>query len=185
MIFTETPLAGAYVIDLDPLHDSRGFFARTWCEEEFEAMGLNARIAQCSVSYNRRRGTLRGMHYQVRPHEETKLVRCTAGSIRDVIIDLRPDSPTLHMWTAVTLSAANRKSVFIPEGVAHGFQTLEDETEVMYQMSEHNSPGAARGIRWNDPAFQIKWPLPVSALSETDSAFADFAPTAPLATSVL
>lgn len=174
MIFEETPLKGAYVVDADLRADSRGFFARTWCASEFEDHGLNPRLVQCSISFNRRKGTLRGMHYQAAPHEEAKLVRCTMGAICDVIVDLRPDSPTFKRHVAVTLSAENRKALYIPEKFAHGFVTLEDETEVYYQMSEFYAPESARGFRWNDQQFGIRLPVPVEVISERDATYPDF-----------
>lgn len=174
MLFRETHLGGAYVIEPERLADERGFFARTFCEQEFEARGLNPRIVQCNVSFNKLKGTLRGMHYQAAPHEETKLVRCTQGAIYDVIIDLRPASPTFKQWVAVELSRANGLMLFIPEGFAHGFQTLADDTEVFYQMSEFYYPESSRGVRWNDPAFGIRWPAAERAISSRDAAFADF-----------
>jgi len=181
MRFTETKLKGAYIIEPEPIADERGFFARTFCAREFEAHGLNPRLAQCNISYNARRGTLRGMHYQAAPHQEAKLVRCTRGAIYDVIIDLRPGSPTFMQWLAVVLTALNSQPstlnlqpppltppagsmLYIPEGFAHGFQTLEDETEVFYQMSEFYHPECARGVRWDDPAFGIVWPDTVSRI---------------------
>jgi dTDP-4-dehydrorhamnose 3,5-epimerase len=174
MIFTETPLAGAFVVEPERIADERGFFARTWCVEEFAARGLEARLVQCSVSYNGRRGTLRGMHYQIAPHEEVKLVRCTAGAIYDVIVDLRPASPTHQHWFGVELSAANRLALYIPRGFAHGFQTLADESEVFYQMAEFYHPESARGVRYDDPAFGIAWPLPISVIGGSDSGYADY-----------
>lgn len=176
MNFTETELPGAYVIDLQKLEDRRGFFARAWCQKEFEEHGLTARIAQVNVSYNKKRGTLRGMHYQVSPFEETKLVRCTRGGIYDVIIDLRPGSPTFMQWTGVELTEDNHRMFFVPEGFAHGFQTLSDETEVTYQVSQFYAPGAERGIRFDDPAFAIDWPLEVQVISDKDQGWPDFAP---------
>jgi dTDP-4-dehydrorhamnose 3,5-epimerase len=174
MLFTETQLKGAYIIDPERLADERGFFARTWDRHEFEARGLNTNLAQCNISYNARRGTLRGMHYQIDPHAETKLVRCTTGAIYDVIIDLRPGSPTLQQWLAVELSAANRRMLYIPPGFAHGFQTLEDHSEVFYQMAEFYAPDYARGVRWNDPAFGIVWPEMPQAIAARDQAYPDF-----------
>jgi dTDP-4-dehydrorhamnose 3,5-epimerase len=174
MIFTETQLKGAYIIDPERLEDERGFFARTWGRHEYEAHGLNTSLAQCNISYNTRRGTLRGMHYQVAPHAETKLVRCTAGAIYDVIIDMRPGSSTLRQWLAVELSADNRRQLYIPEGFAHGFQTLEDHSEVFYQMTEFYAPDYARGVRWNDPAFGIVWPQAPQAIAARDQAYPDF-----------
>jgi dTDP-4-dehydrorhamnose 3,5-epimerase len=158
LIFTETELAGAFVIELERHTDERGFFARTFCQQEFEAHGLRAEVAQCNVSFNKRKGTLRGMHYQAAPFAEAKLVRCTAGSIYDVIIDLRPASPTFKRHFAVELSAENHRMLYIPDDFAHGFQTLEDDTEVFYQMAQRYSAEHARGVRWNDPAFGIEWP---------------------------
>lgn len=159
MRFVPTPIPGAFVIELEPIVDERGFFARSWCATEFAAHGLNPRLVQCSVSFNKRRGTLRGMHYQVKPHEEAKLVRCTMGAIYDVLVDLRPASAGYRKWFAVELSVANRRMVYCPEGVAHGFQTLTDDAEVFYQMSELHHPESARGLRWDDPAFGIEWPF--------------------------
>jgi len=168
MIFKETKLKGAYIIEIEPIGDERGFFARSFCAKEFEKYGLNSSIAQCNISYNQKKGTLRGMHYQVPPHEETKLVRCTMGAIYDVIIDLRPDSPTFKQWVATELLANNRRMLYIPEGVAHGFQTLEDHTEVFYQISEFYHPESARGIRWDDPNFSIPWPVSPLIISKRD-----------------
>ncbi|PYM94888.1 MAG: dTDP-4-dehydrorhamnose 3,5-epimerase [Candidatus Rokuibacteriota bacterium] len=175
MIFTETPLKGAFVIEPEPLADARGFFARTWCQREAEQHGLNPRLVQCSVSFNRRRGTLRGLHYQAAPHEEAKLVRCTAGALHDVIVDLRRDSPTFRGHFAAGLSAKNRRMLYVPEGFAHGFQTLEDGTEIFYQMSEFYSPESARGVRWDDPAFGIVWPDADRIINDRDRAYPDFA----------
>lgn len=158
MKFIETRLKGAFIIEPELIEDERGFFARTWCKKEFDARGLNSNLVQCNISFNRKKGTLRGMHYQVKPHAETKLVRCSSGSIYDVIIDLRRESPTYKKWFSVELSAHNRKALYIPEDFAHGFQTLEDNTEIFYQMSEFFHPESARGARWNDPEFGIEWP---------------------------
>jgi len=174
VIFVETALRGAFVIELEPLEDSRGFFARTWCEREMRQQGMETRLVQCSISFNVTRGTLRGMHYQAAPCEETKIVRCTRGSIHDVIVDLQQGSPTFKRHIAVTLSAANHKMLYIPKNFAHGFLTLEDATEVFYQMSEFYSPEHARGVRWNDPAFGIDWPFPPSVISDRDRNYADF-----------
>jgi dTDP-4-dehydrorhamnose 3,5-epimerase len=174
MIFRETKLKGAYIVDIERREDDRGFFARTWCLREFEAHGLNSRLAQCSISFNAKRGTLRGMHYQVKPFEEAKLVRCTMGSLCDVIVDLRPDSPTFKNHLSVVLTAENRTMLYVPEGFAHGFLTLEDETEVHYQISEFHAPGHARGFRWNDPAFGIAWPADEKVISERDLNYPDF-----------
>ncbi len=174
MIGRETKLRGAFILEIERIEDERGFFGRTWCRNEFTRYGLNLNIAQCSISFNHKRGTLRGMHYQIAPHLEAKLVRCTAGSIYDVIIDLRHDSPTFAQWTAVELTAENHCMLYIPENFAHGFQTLEDNTEVTYQISEFYAPEDARGIRWNDPAFGIPWPIEERIISAKDCAYPDF-----------
>ena len=171
MIFQESPLAGAYTIELDRLEDERGFFARSYSAEEFAARGLPAAMPQSSVSFNARRGTLRGLHYQAEPHAEDKLVRCTAGAIYDVIVDLRPDSPTARRWFGVELSAANHRSLFVPKGLAHGFMTLRDDTEVLYMISVPYAPGFERGLRWNDPAIGISWPTAPSVVSARDAAY--------------
>jgi dTDP-4-dehydrorhamnose 3,5-epimerase len=177
VIFTETELAGAWTIDLDRREDPRGFFARAWCQEEFAQHGLETRVVQCNLSHNERRGTVRGMHYQVPPHAEVKVVRCTRGSVYDVIVDLRPESPSYGRWIGVELSAENGRALYVPEGFAHGYQALEDETETYYQVSEFYAPGAERGLRWDDPAFAITWPLPDDAfLSEKDRTWPDFGP---------
>ena len=176
MIFAKTPLAGAFVIEPERLEDPRGFFARTWCEREFEARGLETRIAQCSTSFNKRKGTLRGMHYQVPPAAETKIVRCTRGSLYDVIIDLRPDSSTFTRHYAAVLTAENGKMLYVPTGFAHGFQTLEDDSEVLYQISEVYSPDHARGVRWDDPVFAIPWPEDERTIVERDRSYPDFQP---------
>jgi dTDP-4-dehydrorhamnose 3,5-epimerase len=175
MRFEETKLSGAYVVRIEEIGDDRGFFARGWCKREFEAMGLNANVVQANISYNRVKGTLRGLHYQMSPHAETKLVRCTKGAIYDVIVDLRPDSPTYRRWVGVELTAENRVMLFVPEDFAHGFQTLQDDTEVFYQVTEFYTSGAERGARYDDPVFGIEWPLPVSALSDKDSGWKPFA----------
>lgn len=174
MIFTETKLPGAFVIELEKHADQRGFFARTFCRQEFEAQGLNSRVVQCNVSSNKRKGTLRGMHFQAAPFAEAKLVRCTSGSIYDVIIDLRPSSPAFKRNFAVELSAENGKMLYIPEEFAHGFQTLEDDTEVFYQMSQSYSAEHARGVRWNDPAFGIEWPAGERIIIGRDQEYPDF-----------
>ncbi|MDE3179938.1 MAG: dTDP-4-dehydrorhamnose 3,5-epimerase [Acidobacteriota bacterium] len=168
MIFAETKLRDVFIIEPERLQDDRGFFARTFCQEEFRAHGLKTEFSQCSVSYNAKKGTLRGMHYQTAPYEEAKLVRCTRGAIYDVAFDLRPGSSTLRQWAAAELTAGNRRMLYVPEGCAHGFQTLEDETEVFYQISTPFHPESARGLRWNDPAFAIDWPLPNPILSKRD-----------------
>jgi dTDP-4-dehydrorhamnose 3,5-epimerase len=174
MIFTETKLEGVYIIEPELLQDERGFFARSWCQHEFQDHQLNPHLVQCNISFNKRRGTLRGLHFQAAPHEEAKVARCTMGSIYDVAVDLRPHSSTFKMWIAVELTASNRKMLYIPEGVAHGFQTLEDDTEVFYQMSEFYHPECARGARWNDPVFGIQWPLEVKMISAKDQQYPDF-----------
>ena len=174
MIFTETELKGAFIIELKKLEDNRGFFARSWCQNEFEAHGLNTRIVQANVSYNKKKGTLRGMHYQKAPHEETKLVRCVRGAIYDVIIDLRPTSPTRGQWIGVELTEGNYKMLYVPENFAHGFETLEDESEVIYQVSQFYTPGAENGIRWDDLAFNIAWPLEVQVISDKDKSWSNY-----------
>ena len=174
MIFMPTTLSGAYIVDLERREDERGFFARTWCRREFAEMGLNPNLAQCSISSNRQRGTLRGMHWQAAPHAEAKLVRCTRGSIWDAIIDLRSNSPTYMKHFAVELTAASGRALYIPEGMAHGFQTLEDDCEVSYQMSQFFEPAAGRGIRWDDPAFAISWPVGNPILHPRDAGYPDF-----------
>lgn len=174
MLFQPTKLAGAYLINLQKQEDERGFFARSWCMREFVEQGLDSNLAQCNVSFNARKGTLRGMHYQAAPCAETKLVRCTSGALYDVIIDLRPASPTYLQWTGVTLSAENHLMLYVPKGFAHGFQTLADNTEVFYQMSDFYAPAYARGLRWNDPLFQIEWPLAVTVISAKDEQYADY-----------
>ena len=174
MIFRSTGIEGAWVIEAERLEDERGFFARTWDAEQFEQHGLNPRLAQCSISYNRARGTLRGLHYQVAPHEEAKVVRCTAGAIFDVALDLRPESATFRRWFGVELSAENRRGLYVPEGCAHGFLTLDDGCEVHYQISQSYAPEAAAGVRWNDPAFAIRWPGEVVVINERDRSYPDF-----------
>jgi dTDP-4-dehydrorhamnose 3,5-epimerase len=174
MIFTETKLPGAFVIDLENLEDDRGFFARCWSEAEFAAQGLNPHSVETNISFNRRAGTLRGMHFQTLPHAQPKLVRCTAGAIYDVIIDLRPESVTFKHWIAVELTAANRRQLYIPEGFAHGFQTLVDNTEVLYQMSAPYVAESARGVRWDDPAFGIDWPPAERTIIARDQTYPDF-----------
>lgn len=174
MIFRETPIAGAFLIELERLTDERGSFARTFAVDEFEAHGLETRVVQCNTSTNRRAGTLRGLHYQVPPRAEAKLVRCVRGSIHDVVVDLRPESPTYCDAYGVELSAANGCMLFVPAGLAHGFQTLEDDTEVLYQMSEEYSPEHARGVRFDDPQFGIEWPAAERTISERDRSYADF-----------
>lgn len=174
MRFIPAPLAGAYLIEPEPIADERGFFARTWCRNEFAENGLNPGLVQCNISYNKTRGTLRGMHYQQAPHAEAKLVRCTQGGIFDVIIDLRPDSGTFTRWFGTELTAENRKALYVPEGFAHGFITLRDDTEVLYQMSEFFHAECAAGVRWDDPAFSIRWPAEVKVISERDKSYRSF-----------
>ena len=174
MKFSETALKGAFIIEPERIEDERGFFARTFCRREFEARGLNPDLVQCSISFNHQRATLRGMHYQSAPYAEAKLVRCTRGAIYDVIIDLRPQSPTFRRWVAVDISAENHLMVYVPEGFAHGFQTLQDETEVSYYISEFYSPERARGVRWNDPAFAIGWPIADPVISVRDQTHPEF-----------
>lgn len=174
MIFTETKLKGAFVIDLELRTDNRGGFARTFCAQEFEAHGLKPTVAQCNLSFNYEAGTLRGMHYQLSPAAETKLVRCTKGAIYDVIIDLRPDSPTYMQHFGVELTADDRRALYVPELFAHGYQALTDDAEVVYQVGEFYTPGYERGLRYDDPAFNIQWPLPVTVISEKDAAWKPF-----------
>lgn len=174
MVFAETALKGVLVIEPERAEDERGFFARTFCYHEFEAHGLNPRVVQCSTSFNKTKGTLRGMHYQVAPYGEVRLVRCTGGAIYDVVVDLRPESRTFKQWVAVELTGENGRMFYIPERLAHGFQTLVDNTEVFYQMSEFYHPECVRGLRWNDPAFGIVWPhVENRILSERDMSYGD------------
>jgi dTDP-4-dehydrorhamnose 3,5-epimerase len=176
MRFLETELGGAFVIELEPHEDERGFFARSFCRNEYKEHALNPHIAQCNISYNRKRGTLRGMHYQAAPKAEAKTVMCTKGAIHDVIVDLRPNSSTYCRWLSFELTAENRKMLYIPEGFAHGFQTLIDDTDVLYLMSEFYSPKHARGVRYNDSAFGIQWPLEDPIVSPRDRSYEDFRP---------
>lgn len=176
MIFTETPLAGAFVIVAEPLEDARGSFARTWCRREFEARGLETRIAQCSMSVNKKKGTLRGLHFQAPPFAETKIVRCTRGSIYDVIVDLRPHAPSYTRHFAIVLTPGNGKMMYVPAGFAHGFQTLADDTEVWYQISEYYSSAHSRGVRWDDPVFGIRWPHDDRTIADRDRNYPDFRP---------
>lgn len=170
MIFLEAPLRGAYVIEVEKHEDERGFFARSWCAREFAAKGLDPHLVQCNVSFNKRKGTLRGLHYQIPPYAEVKLVRCTKGSLFDVIVDLRKDSPTFLKWFAIELTATNHRMLYIPKLFAHGFQTLEDDTEIFYQMSEFYEPPASKGLRWNDPRLGINWPDADRTMSQKDQA---------------
>ena len=174
MIFQKTKLPGVFEIHIEAKPDERGLFARTWCQEEFASQGLSARLVQCNLSFTTRAGTLRGMHYQVAPHEEAKLIRCTRGAIYDVVVDLRHHSPAYKDWVAVELTAEKRNMIYVPEGCAHGFLTLQDGTEVIYQMSEFWNQDSARGVRWNDPAFQISWPAKIEVISERDRTYPDF-----------
>ena len=174
MIFAETTLPGAYMVELEKRADERGFFARSWCEKEFREHNLNPRTVQCNISFNKRKGTLRGMHYQVAPAAEAKLVRCTQGAIYDVIIDLRPESETFKRHLGVMLTAESHKILYVPEGFAHGFQALEDNSKVFYQISEYYAPQYARGVRWNDPAFGIDWPIVEPIMVDRDRNYPDF-----------
>jgi dTDP-4-dehydrorhamnose 3,5-epimerase len=176
MIFQETKLKGAFIIEVERIEDERGFFARAWCRNEFRPHGLESQLAQSNISFNWKKGTLRGMHFQVAPHEEVKLVRCTRGAIYDVIIDLRPNSPTYKQWIGVELTATNHRMLYVPKGFAHGYQTLENDSEVFYQASEFYAPECERGIRWNDPAFGIDWPdAETRVISSKDAHWPDYA----------
>lgn len=174
MIFTETRLKGAYIVELEKREDHRGFFARAWCQKEFEAQKLIPRMVQTNISFNKKKGTIRGIHYQVAPDEEAKLIRCARGAIFDVMIDLRPDSPTFMQWLGVELTAETHKMLYVPENFAHGFQALEDNTEVTYQVSQFYCPASERGIRYNDPAFGIRWPVAHKVVSDKDNSWPDF-----------
>ena len=180
MRFTATPIPGVMILDLEPHADHRGFFARSWCDREAAAHGLAPlRSTQCNISFNRRKGTLRGMHYQSAPFEEVKLVRCTAGALYDVAVDVRPGSAAFGRHVGVELTAANRRMLYVPAGCAHGFLTLADDTEVFYQMSEVYSPEHQRGFRWDDPRFGVHWPAPIEEISERDRTYPDFGATVP------
>jgi dTDP-4-dehydrorhamnose 3,5-epimerase len=175
MRFAETAVHGAFLVDPEPREDERGFFARLWCRDEFAAHGLTADFVQCNDSFSARRGTLRGLHYQTAPFGEVKLVRCVRGSVFDVLVDLRPDSPTFTRWFGAELSAANRRMLYVPEGCAHGYLTLEDQSEVVYPVSREYRPEAERGVRWNDPRFAIAWPhLEPLTLSPKDRQWPDY-----------
>ena len=179
MRLVETSIAGAWLIELQPISDDRGSFARVWCEETLAARGLNGRFRQCNAAVSRKRGTLRGLHYQAAPHEEVKLMRCVRGAIFDVIADIRPESPTYLKWFGVELTAGNDRMLYVPEGCAHGYQTLVDDTEVVYPVTAVYNPSAERGIRWNDPAFGIEWPEAADRqLSPKDQRWPDFQPIA-------
>lgn len=177
MIFNKTKLEGAWTITIKKLEDERGFFGRSWCQKEFDEHGLVSTVVQANVSYNKKKGTLRGMHYQEHPYEETKLVRCTRGAIYDVVIDLRPGSPTYKQWIGEELTADNYTMLYVPRNFGHGFITLEDDTEVTYQVSQFYTPGAEKGIRWDDPAFNIQWPVQPLLISEKDRSHPDFKDT--------
>lgn len=174
MIFTETKLKGAYIIDIKRIEDQRGFFGRGWCQEEFETHGLNPRTVQMNVGFSITKGTLRGMHFQMAPWEEAKLARCTLGAIYDVIIDLRPDSPTHKQWLGVELTADNRRMLYIPEGCAHGYQTLTDNAEMYYLTTQFYAAEFAAGVRYNDPSFGIEWPISIEVISEKDEIWPDY-----------
>ena len=171
MKFIETPLAGLYVVEIEPLNDDRGFFARSFCARDFQAHGLEPTVAQCNISFNEKAGTLRGLHFQASPHEEAKLVRCTQGAIYDVAVDIRPNSRTYLKWYAAELTSENRRMMFIPHGFAHGFQTLVDKSEVFYLMSEFYHPESARGLRWDDPTLRITWPIANPIISDKDRTY--------------
>lgn len=173
MKFQETSLAGAFIIELDRIEDNRGFFSRSFCVEEFDKHGLNTPVNQCNISFNKHAGTLRGMHYQLAPYGEAKLIRCTKGSVYDVIVDLRRDSTTYLDWISIELNEKNHKMIYVPEGFAHGFQTLENDVEMFYQMSEFYNAESASGVRWNDPVLNIEWPLTEPSVSEKDAAYPD------------
>lgn len=174
MIFTELSLKGAFVLDLELKEDERGFFATSWSKQNFAKRNLDTELLECNISFNKLKGTVRGMHFQAEPHGQTKLVRCTKGAIYDAIIDLRPGSSTFKRWEGFELTCANRRMLYVPHGFAHGFQTLEDSTEVLYQMSQSFNAAAGRGVRWNDPAFAIAWPLPLTVISPRDRDYPDF-----------
>lgn len=173
MLFTETKLKGAFVLELERREDNRGFFARTFCQKEFEAHGLNPRLVQCNIAYNKKKGTLRGMHFQIPPFQEAKLVRCTRGAIYDVILDLRLNSPTYKQWVSAELNEDNHKMLYVPEGFAHGYQTLSEVSEIVYQVSQFYAPDSASGVSYADLAFGIKWPLEVTAISDLDKKWHD------------
>jgi dTDP-4-dehydrorhamnose 3,5-epimerase len=171
MIFRDTELQGVFIIEPEIIEDERGFFACSWTTDDFQKRGLNPRLMQCNISFNKQKGTVRGMHFQRKPHEEAKLIRCTRGAIYDVAIDLRPGSPTQYKWVAAELTSDNHRLLYIPEGFAHGYQTLTDSAELFYQISEYYHPESAGGVRWNDPVFDIKWPLPLTKIAERDSTY--------------
>jgi len=174
MKFSKCKLPGVFVIDIEPIKDERGMFARLWCKDEFKQQGLVTELSQCSLSFNHSKGTLRGMHYQSAPHAETKVIRCTRGSIFDVAIDLRPESPSYKQWFGTLLSAENHRMLYVPEGLAHGFVTLEADSEVFYQISVPYVPESGRGVRWNDPCFDINWPIQPVVISNKDANYPNF-----------
>jgi dTDP-4-dehydrorhamnose 3,5-epimerase len=174
MVFTETVLAGAYLIELSKLQDERGFFARAWCAREFEQRQLRTSMVQANIGFSSRRGTLRGLHYQIAPHAEAKLVRCPRGAVYDVVVDLRPESPTHRQWLGMELSETNHRMLYVPEGFAHGYQTLIDDAELFYQTSQFFAAESARGVRYDDPSFKIQWPLEVQMISEKDRNWPDY-----------
>ena len=174
MIYTPSCIPGAWIIDVEPIHDQRGFFAMTWLPDELRERGMDPALAQCNLAFNLKRGTLRGMHLQSDPHAQIKIVRATRGALLDVIVDLRPESPTFRKWDTAELTADNRRMLYIPAGIAHGYITLADDTEVYYHASSLWAPGAERGIRWNDPAFGIEWPMQPVVISEKDASWPDF-----------
>lgn len=176
MKFSATSIEGVWLIEMERHEDERGWFAREWCASELQRRGLDTTLSQCSVSFNHKRGTLRGMHFQAPPHEETKVVRCSLGALFDVVVDLRPDSPTYMAWLGIELTRDNGLMLYIPRGVAHGFQTLQDNTEIIYKISAEYHPASSRGVRWNDPVFGIRWPLDVSVISERDRTYPGYSP---------
>lgn len=176
LLLAPIPVAGAFLITLNPIQDNRGFFSRSYCKQEFLDNGIEMDIVQCNISHNKTKGTVRGMHYQECPHEEQKIVSCIQGSIYDVVLDLRKESPTYLKWHAETLSAESMNALFIPKGCAHGFQTLTDNCRVYYQMGNYYHPQSARGVRWNDPVFGISWPDPADTISDKDTSYQDFSP---------
>ena len=177
MIFNKTKLDGAHIVEMESIRDRRGFFARAWCSKEFEAHGLISQFVQANLTYSPKRGTIRGLHYQIAPHQEVKLVRCTRGATYDVIVDLRPESPTYKQWLAIELTADNHKMIYIPAGFAHGYQILVDDTEVFYQVGQFYAPECERGARWNDPAFGVEWPMTSPLiLSDKDKNWPDYQP---------
>lgn len=173
MKFISTAVTGTYILELEKIHDDRGYFARSWSRDEFEEHGLEANLAQCSISFNKKKGTLRGMHFQIPPSAEAKLVRCTRGAFFDVVLDLRPGSKSFLQWQGVELTSDNSQMLFIPKGCAHGFQTLSDNTEIFYQISEKYAPEHARGVRWDDSLFGVQWPVPVTVISDRDKSYPD------------